>query len=39
MPYPCGRCNKEIEKQQGYEYRDKLFWEKHGHPASSQGLV
>ena len=27
MPYPCGRCSKEIEKQQGYEYQGKLFCE------------
>lgn len=27
MPYPCTKCNKEIEKQQGYEYQGKLFCE------------
>ena len=27
MPYQCGKCNKEIEKQQGYEYQCKLFCE------------
>ena len=25
MPYQCGKCNKEIEKQQGYEYQGNLF--------------
>ena len=27
MPYQCAKCNKEIEKQQGYEYKDALFCE------------
>src|SRR4030043_2143317 len=27
MSYRCGKCNKEIEKQQGYEYQGNLFCE------------
>jgi hypothetical protein len=27
MPHQCGKCNKEIEKQQGYEYQGNLFCE------------
>jgi DNA-directed RNA polymerase subunit RPC12/RpoP len=27
MPYLCAKCNKEIEKQQGYEYQGKLLCE------------
>ena len=27
MFYPCARCNKQIEKQQGYEHQGKLFCE------------
>jgi len=27
MPYQCAKCNKEIEKEQSYEHRDKLFCE------------
>ena len=27
MPYPCAKCEKEIEKQQGYEHQGKLFCE------------
>ena len=27
MPYPCARCDKQIEKQQGHEYQGKLFCE------------
>jgi len=27
MSYQCPKCNKEIEKQQGYEYRGALFCE------------
>ena len=27
LPYPCAKCNKEIEKQQGYEYQGRLFCE------------
>jgi hypothetical protein len=27
MPYPCAKCDKQIEKQQGYEYQGKLFCE------------
>ena len=27
MSYPCARCDKQIEKQQGYEYQGKLFCE------------
>ena len=27
MPYKCAKCNKEIEKQQGYEYQGKLLCE------------
>lgn len=27
MPYPCARCDKQIEKNQGYEYQGKLFCE------------
>jgi DNA-directed RNA polymerase subunit RPC12/RpoP len=27
MPYSCSKCDKELEKQQGYEYQGKLFCE------------
>ena len=27
MPYQCGKCNKEIEKQQSYDHQGKLFCE------------
>ena len=27
MPYPCAKCKKEIEKQQGYDYQGNLFCE------------
>ena len=27
MPDLCAKCDKEIEKQQGYEYQEKLFCE------------
>ena len=27
MRYPCAKCDKEIEKQQGYEHQGKLFCE------------
>jgi DNA-directed RNA polymerase subunit RPC12/RpoP len=27
MPYLCAKCNKEVEKQQGYEYQGKLSCE------------
>jgi len=27
MSYPCAKCDKEIEKQQGYEHQGKLFCE------------
>lgn len=27
MPFSCAKCDKEIEKQQGYEYQEKLFCE------------
>ena len=27
MPYSCAKCNKQIEKQQGYEYQSNLFCE------------
>jgi hypothetical protein len=25
MPYSCAKCDKKIEKQQGYEHQGKLF--------------
>ncbi|HVP78142.1 MAG TPA: hypothetical protein VMV04_09605 [Thermodesulfobacteriota bacterium] len=27
MSYPCAKCDKQIEKKQGYEYQGKLFCE------------
>jgi len=27
MPCPCAKCDKEMEKQQGYEHQGKLFCE------------
>jgi len=27
MPDPCAKCNKQLEKQQGYEHQGKLFCE------------
>jgi hypothetical protein len=27
MPYACAKCNKQIEKQQGYEYQGRVFCE------------
>lgn len=27
MPYPCAKCKKEIEKQQGYDHQGTLFCE------------
>jgi hypothetical protein len=27
MPYSCAKCDKKIEKQQGYEHQGKLFCE------------